>query len=496
MRTTISFFLRLIVAASLLVGPAAGAAGVTPEERWYTLELLGERAGWMRTATSVRSDGALISGSGLLIRLARGPMVVEMRVAQESVETADGDPIEMRVRRELGGAPEEVVWTFDGDTIRIVESQGDRSIERTQPVPEGDWLTPGEAERLIKDSIVRGDDRITYTVLDPSLGVLQPVEATHRRDGEATIRAQGRDIRAQRWIATHSILPDVATIDFVSDEGVTMRSETAMGGLTLAMTLADRDVALSLPGAAPELVATSLVEPSEPIDQPRALRAATYTLSTEGRLPDVPTVGAQRFERIDERSGRVHVDLGVVAPTNDRPSDYLSATLSLDASDERIRALVERAGVEGLPPAERAERLRRFVLETIDEKSLGVGFATASEVARSLEGDCTEHAVLLAAMLRASGVPSRLVGGLVYVEEFLGRRDVFGFHMWTQALLEGVDGASRWVDLDAAISPEAPYDAAHIALGVSGAGAGGEATLMSAVASMLGRLEIDVEPAE
>ena len=39
------------------------------------------------------------------------------------------------------------------------------------------------------------------------------------------------------------------------------------------------------------------------------------------------------------------------------------------------------------------------------EKDLSVGFATAADVARTAQGDCTEHAVLLAALLRASDIP-------------------------------------------------------------------------------------------
>ena len=45
--------------------------------------------------------------------------------------------------------------------------------------------------------------------------------------------------------------------------------------------------------------------------------------------------------------------------------------------------------------------------------------------------------------------------GLVYVEGYQGAPHAFGWHMWTQALVDGV-----WVDLDATL-PLA-YDAAHL----------------------------------
>ncbi|NBU87363.1 MAG: transglutaminase domain-containing protein, partial [Verrucomicrobia bacterium] len=65
-------------------------------------------------------------------------------------------------------------------------------------------------------------------------------------------------------------------------------------------------------------------------------------------------------------------------------------------------------------------------------KNYGVGFATASEVARNKEGDCTEHSMLLAALGRALGIPTRVATGLVYADEFEGEKDVLVYHMWNQ----------------------------------------------------------------
>src|SRR5205085_515826 len=80
--------------------------------------------------------------------------------------------------------------------------------------------------------------------------------------------------------------------------------------------------------------------------------------------------------------------------------------------------------------------------------------ATADEVARTLEGDCTEFAMLTAALLRAAGIPSRTAIGLVYVD--LARGPVFGFHMWTEAWVRG-----QWVPLDATLG-RGHIGAAHI----------------------------------
>jgi hypothetical protein len=126
------------------------------------------------------------------------------------------------------------------------------------------------------------------------------------------------------------------------------------------------------------------------------------------------------------------------------------------------------------------------VFEYVDAKTLDVGLASASEVAETGRGDCTEHAVLLAGMLRAAGVPSRTASGLIYVDEALGRKNVFGYHMWTQAWLDG-----RWVDLDATLGPGTPFDAAHIALSYSAMADGEQLNDMVDLVPVFGRLTVE-----
>jgi len=53
-------------------------------------------------------------------------------------------------------------------------------------------------------------------------------------------------------------------------------------------------------------------------------------------------------------------------------------------------------------------------------------------------GDCNEHAVLLAALGRAVGVPTRLVAGVVYVD------GAFLYHAWCEVWL------GEWVAVDPA----------------------------------------------
>ena len=78
---------------------------------------------------------------------------------------------------------------------------------------------------------------------------------------------------------------------------------------------------------------------------------------------------------------------------------------------------------------------------------------------RRRAGDCTEAAVLLAALGRAAGIPTRVANGLVYSRQrYHGVGNAFMPHSWTLAY---VDGA--WRSFDLALDT---FDATHIALTV------------------------------
>ncbi len=72
-------------------------------------------------------------------------------------------------------------------------------------------------------------------------------------------------------------------------------------------------------------------------------------------------------------------------------------------------------------------------------------------------GDCTEAAVLLAALGRAAGIPTRVASGLTYSREsYHGVSNAFMPHSWTLAYVDG-----RWRSFDLALYE---FDSTHIAL--------------------------------
>ncbi len=482
-------------------------------ERWHVVLLNDQRVGYLHMYQQFQGD-RITTGQTMRMSLRRGPTELAIELDSRFHETVGGEPIEAETQLRLGAAPTRTRVTFDEQGIEVVRIAGDRAQRSRRPAIEGEWMTPAAAQRHVAERLAEGAETIGVRTVDVSSGEPTPVTMTMTLVGHEPVEVYGKVVPATVWDARASIMPTMTAREYVDERGLPLKTTINLMGIELTMLAADEELATAEVDA-PELLISTLIEPTGRIERPRQVRSARYRVSladggASGEAPslELPSIGVQRVERDgDDSVVTVHLDRPV-PPGDDRPGDeHLAASGALDHEDPKVRELVARAlGEEAdqLGDAEKAMRLRAFVRDYVQEKDLSVGFATASEVARARQGDCTEHGVLLAAMLRGAGIPSRTVTGLIYVDRFLGREGVFGYHMWTQAWLagDGEAGAAedeppggRWVDLDATL-PERPYDAAHLVLGVSALADGWMHNDLVEMMPVYRRLRIEVLEAE
>jgi transglutaminase/protease-like cytokinesis protein 3 len=102
---------------------------------------------------------------------------------------------------------------------------------------------------------------------------------------------------------------------------------------------------------------------------------------------------------------------------------------------------------------EELARITRRRLEDVDF----AGHYSASSAWRRRAGDCTEDAVLLAALARAAGIPALVASGMVYTRErYHQASDAFIPHSWVVAYLDG-----EWRSVDMTLGA---FDSTHVAL--------------------------------
>jgi hypothetical protein len=163
----------------------------------------------------------------------------------------------------------------------------------------------------------------------------------------------------------------------------------------------------------------------------------------------------QRVESLDERTAKITVWGKGGGARGESTGRAISGRSSegVEAADRQPSGWIESDSAEVLAMAEvatsgaRSDRevalaLEGYVHTTLRQVDFSQLFSTAREAAVRKQGDCSEHAVLLAALCRARGIPARVAVGLVYSPEDQG----FLFHMWNEVWVD-----DRWYPLDATL---------------------------------------------
>lgn len=135
-------------------------------------------------------------------------------------------------------------------------------------------------------------------------------------------------------------------------------------------------------------------------------------------------------------------------------TENLRETVEYPINHPEIKQLAARAVAGETKVEKQIDRLLNFVSGYIslayNEHSL-----TALDVAKRRRGDCSEHAMLFAALARALKIPARTVGGYVYLgDDTRG----FGAHAWNEVIVNG-----NWRSVDA-MWKEKTINATHIKL--------------------------------
>ena len=118
---------------------------------------------------------------------------------------------------------------------------------------------------------------------------------------------------------------------------------------------------------------------------------------------------------------------------------YLKSTPTISADQEPIRRQAKEIVGDETKPLKVSELLEHWVFRHL-RKTTAANASTALDVLKTLAGDCTEHTLLFLALARASGIPARRVGGVVYGG---GNPPLFAWHAWAE-----IHDGSQWVSID------------------------------------------------
>ncbi len=502
-----------VIFVSAMTSACAIAAPINPNnppqgrfsDEWAEIYMTGAKVGYAHT--TMNRDGELITtGSTFHMVLGRAEQPVKIGMVQNSTETLAGVPVAFGSEMDMSVMKSATKGTVKNGKVTIVTSQYGMDQTQTFDFPTGALMSWG----TFRESLLRGfqpGTKYTLQTYAPELRLDGPVSAVTTIGEWEELRLGDKVTRGQKVIVTmESPVGSFEMVSWIDSDGEPLKAKVpipAMGDIEMVTT--DQATALR-DFVPPEFFNTSTIPAKRKIDR-AAARRIKYRLTAKAagvELGDFPTTEMQTVAAKTDKSAELVVGRvshkprseSTPSPTQGEgrgegqvdPSmaEYLEGNLMMNTADPKLIELAKQAAGGEKAPFALADRLRRFVTEYVETKSLNIGFATASEVARTKEGDCSEHGVLLAALGRLNGLPSRVAVGLAYVPVFGKQEDIFGYHMWTQFFIDG-----RWIDVDAALR-ETDCSPARIAFAVSSLKNAGLADLSLPLITKLGGIDLDI----
>lgn len=458
----------------------------------------GQKMGYLHIEQE-RTDDKIHTRTRTNLVLKRAGTTLEIKLDMSSSETVDGEPRAFSAMQEFAGVPLFMRGEIDKGTITLVTEQFGRKNEQRIAYPEGALMEWGLYLESLKHPLEPGT-RFTLSAFIPlqALNVATRITTEYLRREE--IEVLGRTVSAWKTKSTMKISgADMETFSWVDDDLSPIKQEMTIMGQKFQMVRCDEAYALkNLIGV--EMFLDMLIAVEKHIDRDQ-VHSVTYKITTTGgeEVPDIPEGEMQQVIRRKDGEMTIKVSrlnrdalgkLPMVSPPEEL-AEYLRPSAFITSDDPQVLAMARSAAGDEKQPHKVAALLCRAVAEEVKYKGLGTAFATAAEVCRKKTGDCTEYGVLLAALGRAVGIPTRVVTGLLYVPEIAGQRNVLGFHMWTQFWIAG-----KWIDLDAAWN-QVDVDPTHLALSTQSLQHGSIGSLISSVMLKVDTLRIsiiDTEP--
>jgi hypothetical protein len=291
-------------------------------------------------------------------------------------------------------------------------------------------------------------EKFAFHIFDPGTLTQQPVHV--EVIGHEHIELAGEQIAATKIAMS---LKGATQLAWIDDNGDVLK-EKGLLGIQLQKTNR-QDALYGQPlAASQDLTETASVAVNVPLDNIERLEQLRLEISgipmqqlhlRGGRQVLVENLLTINRENLSDLAENLDSDnLGTLEKIFLKPSPFIQS------DHERIRKLVEEiiGPNSSATPLEKAQKLLDWVHHNIEKRPV-LSLPDALSTLENRMGDCNEHAVLMAALARAAGLPCRVEAGLAYLK---GR---FYYHAWNLVYV------GRWVTLDSLFG-QLPADVGHI----------------------------------
>ena len=399
-------------------------------DEWMNVNMAGHKVGYMHIEMS--RTGELINTQSLMaISLKRVGSAVTISTLQTTTESLLGVPRQFTSELDASVQKLHMHGTIHDGKVTVASKQYGAAVVNKYNFPTGAVMSWGICRIQAKMGYAPGTE-YSFDMYEPSLAADISGKTDVKILGKQTIEHDGKQVQAIHCTqkTRYPGMPgEMVTEIWMNEDGIPLKSSSNLVGLQMILVRTTKDKALA-DFSPPEFFMPTTIKVDRRIDREKARRIEYLLVLKDKTQPmsPLPLTDMQTPGEVSSNSTKLivqrldHQSLKEVNKQSFGPefAEFLKANPVINSDDPAVVAMAKDASKGASKPYEIADNLRRYVSRVIKNKNLDVGFASASEVCRNKEGDCSEHAVLLAALGRACGIPSRIVCGVVYVPVFGG----------------------------------------------------------------------------
>jgi len=306
-----------------------------------------------------------------------------------------------------------------------------------------------------------------FSIFDPSTLGIRKISVT--RNADEIIPIMGKRVLTQKFCADFMGAKNCA---WLAKDGEVLK-ETGILGLSMEKVSAEQArVGIATDGGV-DFTQIASIPSNRNIAEPSKLKVLEIKIDGIRNSGLILQGGRQKFHQDILTITREPFPYAV--SENSIPAvfqKYLQPSPLVQSNAPQMKTQVEKIVLHTDNQQIKLQKIVQWVYRSVEKKPV-LSVPNALEVLNNKVGDCNEHAVVTAALLRAAGIPAQIETGLVYLN---GR---FYYHAWNLAYI------GQWVTVDSVFN-QIPADVTHIRLA---RGEGGEQLdLMGA----MGKIKLEV----
>ena len=447
-------FVLWVFCGSVTAQPLFQGSG--EREDWMGTYFQGKKLGFTRVQTRWSLQGIEVD-STVFFQIRSKSIDQSTTINQKTRLGPDFKLRSFSLLQEITGHRQQVEGRVEGNRlIYRIKSRGfdkEKSIE----FPPGTLPSSTFLLNLLADGLKVGQKGTLSLFLEPFQMLVDLEYEVLRKDN---LEYEGKPVET---FVIKQKFEGIETTLWVAGDGSVIK-ETTNQGFASFKESAEVAQKLDEPLTVSSMITMSLVKPDQPIDRSERVREIIFYLQPL-RSPDlVPQDQRQKILKAEQLpNGLYRATLQVktepkrIASLSRWPGEstqdpkYLEDSAQVQARHPMIRALARDLTGDKRNVWQVAKDINRWVHQNLAKEL--VDTVTALDALHERRGECQSHTYLFTALARAVGIPTRIVNGLVYSQEYSG----FLYHAWPEVYV------GEWRALDPTFGQDV-VDATHIKL--------------------------------